>query len=132
MVTDRIERSTMDGNSRTILHSSGLSLVYALTIDYQTQTLYWADHAHNRIESSSVNGSNRRILTSSLRDPWAITFYGGVLYWTDTYFDRIYSFSVRTSSASILLVTSSSLGAEPRDIRVVREDRQPLGKYTLL
>ena len=124
--TDRIERATMDGNSRTVLHSTGLNTVYGLTLDFQSQTLYWADFSSNRIESSSVSGSNRRTIVSSLWDPWAITFYGGMLYWTDTYYDRIYSFSVSTSPSSIIQVTPY-LGTNPRDIRVVSEDRQPLG-----
>ena len=124
--TNRIERATMDGNSRTILHSTGLNNVYGLTLDYQNQIIYWTDYSNNRIESSSVDGSNRRIVVSSLRDPWAITYYGGMLYWTDTHFDRIYSFSVRTSPASVIQVTSG-LGSNPYDVRVVSKDRQPLG-----
>ena len=124
--TDTIERATMDGNDRTTLHSTGLSSVYGLTLDYQNQTLYWVDLSSNRIESSSVDGSNRQTLTSSLRDPWAVTFYGGVLYWTDVTLYRIYSFSVSTSSAPIIQLTSY-LGSVPRDIRVVSQERQPLG-----
>ena len=52
--TNRIEGSTMDGNSRTVIHSSGLSNVYGLTLDYQNQTLYWVDYSNNRIERSSM------------------------------------------------------------------------------
>ena len=118
---DRIERATMDGNRRTTLHSTGLSNAYGLTLDYQSQTLYWVDYSTNRLETSSADGLNRRVLTSSLRDPWSVVFYGGMVYWTDVYFDRIYSFSV-----SVLQVTNSRLGTDPRGIRVVSEDQQPI------
>lgn len=128
VITDRIERATMDGNARTTLHSTGLSTVYGLTLDYQSQTLYWVDLSLNRLESSAVDGSNRRVLTSSLRDPWGVTFSNGVLYWTDTNLDRIYSFSVRTFPASVLQVTGY-LGTNPRGIQVVSEERQPLGMF---
>ncbi len=125
--TDRIERATMDGNSRTILHSTGLVTVNGLTLDYQNQTLYWVDRSLSRIESSSVDGSNRRVLLSTTPRPWAITFYEGILYWTD---DRIYSFSVSTSSASIVQVTPY-LGNNPLDIRAFSDDRQPLGLHLI-
>ncbi len=45
---------------------------------------------------------------------------------TDTANDRIYSFSVSTSPASVIQV-SGYLGNSPLDVRVVSEDRQPLG-----
>ena len=122
---DRIERATMDGNGRAILHSTGLRAVTGLTLDYQSQTLYWVDLSANRLETSSVDGLNRRVLTSSLRDPWSVSFYGGVVYWTDISFDRIYSFSVSTSPASVLQVTNT-LGADPRGLHVVSDDQQPL------
>ena len=124
--TDRIEKSTMDGNSRTILISTGLSNTFGLTLDYNSQTLYWADYSLNRIESSNVNGLNRQTV-ASVSYPWGITFYSGVLYWTDTYFDRVYSYSVISSPASVLQVTGY-LGDSPYGIRVVSKDAQPLGE----
>ena len=126
MGTDRIERATMDGNFRTILHSTGLSIVYGLTLDYDSQILYWADASYNRIESSSVNGSNRQILVSSLRNPWGLTFYENILYWTDTSSDSIYSLDLANSSVLVPRMISN-LGGDSYDIRIVSEDRQPLG-----
>lgn len=114
----------MDGNGRTTLHSTGLSNAYGLTLDYQSQTLYWVDLSLNRLEASSVNGLNRRVITSSLRDPISVSIYEGMVYWTDQYFDRIYSFSVTTSPASVLQVTNY-LGTNPRGLRIVSEDKQP-------
>lgn len=125
--TNRIEKATMDGNSRTVLHSSGLSRVYGLTLDYQNQTLYWVDYSSNRVERSSVTGSDRVVVRTGLRDPWGVTYYSGRVYWTDWYYDRIYSTSV-TSSSSIVTVTSSSLGGNPYGIHILTEERQPLGQ----
>lgn len=116
----------MDGISRTVLHSSGLSTVYGLTLDYQRQTLYWVDYSNNRIEKSSVTGSNRAVVKTGLRDPFAVTYHAGILYWTDWYYDRIYSTSAN-SSTSIVRVTPSSLGGNPYGIHVLSEERQPLG-----
>ena len=121
----------MDGNSRTVIHSTGLSNVYGLTLDYQNQTLYWVDYSNNRIERSSITGSNRVTLRTGLRDPWGVTYHAGRLYWTDWYYDRIYSIVV-TSPASITTITSSSLGGNPNGIHVITEERQPLGWLCIL
>ena len=119
----------MDGNSRTVLHSSGLSNVYGLTLDYQNQTLYWVDYSNNRVERSSVTGSNRVTLRTGLRDPWSVTYYSGRLYWTDWYYDRIYSIII-TSPSTITTITS--LGANSNGIHVISAERQPLGWLCIL
>lgn len=129
--TDRIERATMDGRSRTVLHSTGLSNVYGITLDYDKQILYWVDYSYGRIESSSVDGSNRQVILASISSPWAVTFHEGTLYWTSTSYDRIYSYTNDSSPASIIEVTPS-LGANPYDIRVISEDRQPLGMFQIM
>ena len=105
----------------------GLNDVYGLTLDYQQQMLYWCDLSNNRIERSTVTGSNREVIVSSLQDPWGITFHRGMLYWTDITLDRIFSYSVTSSPATVIQVTSS-LGTNPYDIRVVSDERQPLGE----
>jgi len=53
----KIERASMDGTSRTVLHSTGLTFPSGITLDYTSQTLYWIDAARLRIESSGVDGS---------------------------------------------------------------------------
>ena len=49
MGSDTIERASMDGTSRTVLHSTGLASAYGLTLDYDSQTLYWTDRHLNRM-----------------------------------------------------------------------------------
>ena len=108
----------MDGNNHTVLHNTNLHTPYALTIDYDTQTLYWADFALNRLESSSIDGSNRTLLNSNLRDPYAMTFFDGMLYWTDWSYNGIYS----TLTASPSNITSGLfLNADPFGIQVYDE-----------
>ena len=76
--TDRIERASMDGTARTVLHSTNLNTVYGLTLDYDNQILYWADYSNNLIESSLTNGSDRQVIISSgVVDPFGITFFDG-------------------------------------------------------
>ena len=74
----------MDGTNRIILHSDHLSWPNALCIDYPTSTLYWADAKLHVIESSDINGLNRRpILTVGVLHPFAITVFENRLYWSD-------------------------------------------------
>ena len=137
-VTDTIQKASMDGTSRTVLHSSGLSTVYGLTLDYENQILYWMDYSNNRIESSNVDGSNRIVLTSSVRDPYSVTFYNGTLYWGDWYFNRILTTSVSSPTSGSYL--STSLSYDPFGVQIISRDRQPDGmcavhvfcKYILL
>ena len=114
----------MDGTSRSVLHSTGLSETFGLTLDYDTQTLYWIDRSLDILESSGADGSNRRLLTSiNIRSPYGITFFDQKLYWGDWGQHVIYSTFVNsTNSASILIST----GNDPYYMQVVSEKRQPI------
>ena len=114
----------MDGSGRMVIHSTNLQTPYALAIDYSTQTLYWADYALNKLETSGVDGSNRRLLNSNLRDPYSMVFFEGTLYWTDWAYNGIYS--ALTSSPTI--VTSLlSIGNNPYGILVFDKNVQSEG-----
>ena len=114
----------MDGTSRTVLHSTGLSNPYGLTIDYENQILYWIDDGYNRIESSYVNGTGRVILTnSSIEYPFDIAYFGGNVYWTDQYYDVIRSASVDP----VTVATVRSSFYNPYGISVFSEEGQPEG-----
>ena len=83
----KIERASMDGSDRIVLHDTGLTWPYGLTIDYELQRLYWADAFYDRIEYSSVDGIGREILLtfdSDYHNPFGITISGDQIYWTDT------------------------------------------------
>ena len=111
----------MEGRNRTALHTTNLQTPYALTIDYATQTLYWADYALNKLESSNTDGSNRRLLTTNIRDPYFMTFFEGTLYWGDLSYNGIYSaLSSSPSSVTSLLYIAS----DPYGIQVFDKDLQ--------
>ena len=124
---DRIEKASLDGSFRTTLHSTGLSNVIGLTLDYQNQTLYWMEHTYyGRIERSLVNGSNREtILSSGLYYPWAISYFAETLYLTEYYNRRINSVSV-SQPININTIVSST-GNYPYDIKVIAEEKQQIG-----
>ena len=59
----RIERASIDGSNIQVIHNTNLVCPNALTKDYVSQTLYWADANLGKIERSRVDGRNRILLT---------------------------------------------------------------------
>ena len=127
--TDTIERASMDGNSRMILHSTNLRDTYAITIDYENQFLYWADYTLNRIERSNVDGTNRMILTTSIRDPSSISYYNGRLYWGDYAFNRV--LNGRAGSPGSGTYIGGGVSYDVYGIQVVSKDLQPLRELSV-
>ena len=101
------ERASMDGTSREVLHNTNLVWPTALTLDYDTQTLYWLDASLDKLETSHVNGSNRR-----LYHPLWITFYQNRLYWTDLGAQAVLSASIKLPSTVSKVI--SGRGVYPR------------------
>ena len=116
----------MDGASRMVLHSTNLRDAYAITIDRENQLLYWADYTLNTIERSNTDGSNRVILTTSVRNPISIAIYNGRLYWGDAYFNQILSGPANSPGSGSYLGGSISYGVY--GIEVISRDLQPLGR----
>ena len=80
----KIERASMDGAGRTILHNKHLVSPTTLTIDLPTRTIFWADKGLHIIESSDYYGQNRRpILTTEIRHPFGLAVFENRLYWSD-------------------------------------------------
>lgn len=124
--TDTIERASMDGKSRMVLHNSSLSNTYAITIDYENQELYWADSTLNKIEKSDTNGSNRVTLTSSVRNPFPITYYNGRLFWGDNSLNRILTGTANSPDSGTYV--GGHFSYDVYTIHVLSRDTQPLGK----
>ena len=126
--SDTIERASMDGSSRMILHNTGLSDTYAITIDIEYQVLYWADYTLNRIERSNVDGSNRVVLTTSIRDPFCMSYYNGRLYWGDISLNRVLNGPSNSPGSGSYL--GGGVSYEVYGIQVISRDLQPLGENT--
>ena len=124
----KIEKASMDGTSRTAIHTTTLTTPYGLTLDYDTQTLYWTDYSRNRIEKSSVDGSNRVLVTTSyVSDPYFITYYDGILYWGDLSYNRLLMMPISSPSTVTFLTSSANY---PYGIQVIAKERQREGMFT--
>ena len=118
----------MDGTSRKVLHSTNLYDPVSLTIDYQSQTLYWIDSTLEKMEKSTVNGSNRQTLLSTqtvLDNAGEMTLLGNTLYWAERERKSLYSTNINNPQNYRLLV--SDLVNEAYGLKVVHPLRQPQG-----
>ena len=120
----------MDGSAHSAIHTTNLQTPYALSIDYATQTLFWADSTLNKLESSSTDGTDRKSLNTNLGDPFAMAFYDGKLYWSDDGNDGIYSTrAVAQGSVTSVL----PIGADVYGLKVIDEDLQIEGiEYNII
>lgn len=126
----KIERASMDGSSRTLLHSTGLVWPNGITLDYTAHRVYWVDAFLDRIEHSRYDGTDRVTLISSLAHPFALTIEGDLIFWTD-WSDN----SVRVAHKQLALgvqVLREFLRARPYGIEAVTPTRQADGKLRSL
>ncbi|XP_028393318.1 low-density lipoprotein receptor-related protein 2-like [Dendronephthya gigantea] len=82
----KIERAYMDGGKRHTLLSNRTGLIYwpnGLTIDYDTDILYWIDGRLNLVGRMGLNGENPRILlkgSDNRRIGYSLTALGDYIY----------------------------------------------------
>lgn len=57
----RIEKAWSDGSHQQVFVSSDVLWPSGLTLDRSTETLYWCDGFHRRIEKIHFNGTLRRV-----------------------------------------------------------------------
>lgn len=121
----KIERASMDGTKRRVLHDTNLVWPNGLTLDHATQILYWVDASLDKIESSNTDGSNRRLLTTtSIIHPFGVTVFQSTLYWTDWQLNAL--LTVPISQPTQVTAVFQSLTFDPMQIHYVCDSRQPL------
>lgn len=124
----KIEKASMDGRNRTVIHDTALTWPNALTLDYQRQVLYWADASLDKIESSNVDGTNRRLLsTVGVLHPFGLALFDSTLYFTDWSGVSVKTVDINGSNSTTIF--SGLLCTQPFGIVVVSEQKQPIGEY---
>ena len=119
----------MDGSSRMVLHRTNLRETYAITLDYENQVLYWADSSLDKIESSFVDGSNRRTLSTSVRNPYCMVYFDGRLFWGDLDYNRVVMGSASQPGSGTRI--GGGVSYDIYGIHVVSMDAQPLGQFDI-
>ena len=126
-VSERIEKSSMDGTNRTVLHSTKIVWPNALTIDIPTQTLFWADAYLDVVECSGTDGSNRQVVArNGINHPFSIAVSYSGIYFTD-WMDDTLRYIVNGESGATTLSAYPHC-ERPNGIQVVNQYKQPSGK----
>lgn len=77
----------MDGSNFTqiLTHEDDIAWPNALTIDYFTERIYWADAHLDYIAFADLEGRHKHIVLSGDRVPhvFALTLFDDELFWTD-------------------------------------------------
>ncbi|XP_030852227.1 adhesion G-protein coupled receptor G4 isoform X1 [Strongylocentrotus purpuratus] len=88
----KIELCDLTGNNRQVVISTGLGWPNGITYDREGSRLYWCDAKVDKIESSNLYGSDRKLLLDNSHGtlhPFDIIFHHGTLMWSDWKFDGI-------------------------------------------
>lgn len=67
----------------TALITDNLEWPNGLAIDRPAHRLYWNDGKLNTIESSDLNGKNRKVIITDAPHPYGLVVVGNHIYWTD-------------------------------------------------
>ena len=122
----KIERASMDGMNRQVLHNTEIGEPNGIAIDYQSQVIYWTDSDRDVIEYSNVDGTNRQQLQSDLPYPYGITIEGNLVFFTDWVDFGIHA-THRINQGNVTKYTNP-LVLQPVGIIAVAANRQPNGK----
>ena len=127
----KIEKASMDGSNRSVIHSTNLIWPNALTLDYVSEVLYWADASLDKIESSYVDGSNRRVIVSTgVYHPFGITLLEDKLYFSDWEVRGIL-LTNKSGGQGVQPLTTNSLCPVASGIQIIAEERQPQGVFSM-
>ncbi|VVC89823.1 unnamed protein product, partial [Leptidea sinapis] len=124
----KIERAGMNGDpsSRKVIVKDNIFWPNGITIDYNSNVIYWVDSKLQFVDVIDFEGNNRkRIIKSGLNYPYALTFYDNKLYWTDWKTWALYTWDISTNGPINELIKTDSV---PVDIKVFDSGRQVIPK----
>ncbi|XP_071101709.1 prolow-density lipoprotein receptor-related protein 1-like isoform X1 [Haliotis cracherodii] len=122
--TPHISRIWMDGTNRQTIIKEHLAWPNALTIDYITEKIYWADGSLDYIGMANLDGSHRRIVVRDntvVPHVFALATFESFIFWSDWEKTAIYYADKFTGKDPKLLV---KMVHRPMDIQVLQQHRQ--------
>ena len=123
-----LEMGSINGGDRESLIAN-LPCVQALTIDYSSHTVYWADTCIFSFQSISLNGDRETLSYPFSRNVFFVSSMGMFednLFWVEP--TGIYT--VQRSGQGYRAVMAASSTRRPRSMQVVHPSQQPPGECT--
>lgn len=79
-----IQRAYITGYGLEDIITTDIRMPNAVTLDYESHKLYWADARLDKIERANYDGTHRVVLAHSTpKHPFGMAVYGDLLFWTD-------------------------------------------------
>lgn len=73
----------MDGEHREAVVTEGLTWPNGLSIDLFADRIYWNDAKKKVIESSDLQGQDRKVIVEKVEHPYGLAVVGDFIYWSD-------------------------------------------------
>uniref|UniRef100_H0ZG60 LDL receptor related protein 8 n=1 Tax=Taeniopygia guttata TaxID=59729 RepID=H0ZG60_TAEGU len=121
----RIEKAGLNGVGRQVLVTDNIEWPNGITLDLLNQRLYWVDSKLHSLSCIDFNGSNRKVLISSVDDlshPFGLAVFEDRVFWTDLENEAI--FSANRLNGLDISILAENLN-NPHDIVVFHELKQP-------
>ena len=116
-----VNRAIMDGSNRVELFT-GLNNPRGIHIDLQESRLYWTVAGDAKIDSSNLDGEDRRTVVQLW--PQGIAVLDGYIFWSDNYAGKLQRSSKSGSDVSTLLDASVDM----KHITVLFDPNLPIGR----
>jgi len=131
----KIRSASLDGTNMVDVIRSGSDILWpnGLTLDYESDVLYWTDMKLHIIVGVKVgpNGpKDRKIVLTSftfLRHPFSVTVFEDNLYWTDWQTESVLKVNKFNANSANVTRVATRLHM-PMDVRVYHQLRQPKGE----
>ena len=121
----------MNGQHKEDIITTSLKAPTGLTIDYPNNKLFWLDFKMHNIESSDLDGTNRRrIVVYGLQHPFDIAVFGDNVYWSDFGLKTVSSANKFTGKNKTELIKRENITSfVPKGISILHSLSQPSGKF---
>ncbi|KAL3854930.1 hypothetical protein ACJMK2_014165, partial [Sinanodonta woodiana] len=122
----KIEKACLDGSNRTVFVSKiNITTPYGLTIDYETNMLYWCDKSLDIIEKVDISTGDRSLIVhGNITDCMSMTVFKDYIYWIDTTDNKGAIKRANKIDGSSVEIVRQSLGTRLRDIKAFDAERQ--------
>uniref|UniRef100_A0AAQ5Z5D7 Low-density lipoprotein receptor-related protein 2 n=1 Tax=Amphiprion ocellaris TaxID=80972 RepID=A0AAQ5Z5D7_AMPOC len=121
--TAYIGRAGMDGKNVTAIITTKLEWPNALTIDYTTNKIFFADAHLNFLDFADMDGQNRhRAIAGALPHVFAVSLFEDWVYWTDWNTHTVEKAHKYTGEHRAVMGNNTH---RPHDIHVYHPYRQP-------
>ncbi|KAK4005331.1 hypothetical protein OUZ56_007048 [Daphnia magna] len=114
----------MDGSQRKNVITTDIVWPNGLVVDETIQRIFWGDAKLNRIESSRLDGSDRKILAVKVTHPYALDIFENTIFWSDPLEHEVLSVDKFTGKDYKILIKETSF--TPTGIHVHHPSKQNL------